>query len=609
VERVVTRRWRWCRVAWQRRGGGDSGVVTRGRARAEVEHPEPGFELIAWKWVEIGTFSFDAKRPGEDMYGSYKVMWRGYGMSKEGYDARLMNVIDHHEVEYDLLYDFLKQNEVNVNASKAKRAAKAHDPLILIANTYASPSQSRSSPTYYVTHPPSMVANDSDAEPSYDSYFVDEVQDPSSSFLKGLFSKSNPKTNDNVEQDNHAHDQQCAELEIFLRNVQIEYANTQRVGVEVKKANALLTKELETFKERVQFFENKPENKYAYKTAHNEALNREIQKAKLVPKTVEKQVLTKLVTLQTLPQKKNVNASCDSCDVMYVSCAKSCLINCHDKCVAKYVNSVKHKARRALCTSPLAVKTRFVDASPIAPRASLVVITHVNAKDKASSSRSKSLEFLKVSTPNMAALSPVYLMFKASSTKSWLWHRLLSHLNFATINQLAKQDMVVGLPKFKYEKDHLCSACKQGKSKRALLKPKPVTSIDARLQLLPMDLCDPMRVESINGKLYILVIVDDYSCYTWVYFLRSNDEASEMFKKFITRIQVSLRAIVCYVRTDNGTDFKNEILTSFYEKLDITQQKSIARIPQRNGVVERRNRTLVEAARTMLIFSNSPDFL
>ncbi|GJW27598.1 retrovirus-related pol polyprotein from transposon TNT 1-94 [Tanacetum coccineum] len=323
-----------------------------------------------------------------------------------------------------------------------------------------------------------------------------------------------------------------------------------------------------------------------------EACVKTIQKAKLVPKTVEKQVLTKLVTLQTLPQKKNVNASCDSCDVMYVSCAKSCLINCHDKCVAKYVNSVKHKARRALCTSPLAVKTRFVDASPIAPRASLVVITHVNAKDKASSSRSKSLEFLKVSTPNMAALSPVYLMFKASSTKSWLWHRLLSHLNFATINQLAKQDMVVGLPKFKYEKDHLCSACKQGKSKRALLKPKPVTSIDARLQLLPMDLCDPMRVESINGKLYILVIVDDYSCYTWVYFLRSNDEASEMFKKFITRIQVSLRAIVCYVRTDNGTDFKNEILTSFYEKLDITQQKSIARIPQRNGVVERRNRTL-----------------
>ncbi|GJV38813.1 retrovirus-related pol polyprotein from transposon TNT 1-94 [Tanacetum coccineum] len=626
-------------------------------------------------------------------------------------------VIVRNIVEYDLLYDFLKQNEVNVNASKAKRAAKAHDPLILIANTYASPSQSRSSPAYYVTHPPSMVANDSDAEPSYDSYFVDEVQDPSSSFLKGLFSKNN-----------HAHDQQCAELEIFLRNVQIEYANTQRVSVEVKKANELLAKELETYKEQVWFFENKPENKDDYETAYNKTLNHEkklkdkiqtqflvekqkdkafekekhdlktqFQKAKLVPKTVEKQVLTKLVTLQTLPQKKNVNASCDSCDVMYVSCAKSMFDNCHDKCVAKYVNSIKHKARRALCTSPLAAKTRFVDASPIAPRASLVVITHVNAKDKASSSRSKSLESLKVSTPSdtnmfmdrrndhfaaitsygycvhvnitichvycveglchnlffvgqfyygdleisfrsktcyiwnlegddllsglqesnlytifvsdIAALSLVCLMSKASSTKSWLWHRLLSHLNFTTINQLAKQDMVVGLPKFKYEKDHLCSACKQGKSKRALLKPKPVTSIDARLQLLPMDLCDPMRVESINGKLYILVIVDDYSCYTWVYFLRSNDEASEMFKKFITRIQVSLRAIVCYVRTDNGMDFKNEILTSFYEKLDITQQKSIARIPQRNGVVERRNRTLVEAARTMLIFSNSPDFL
>ncbi|GKA48844.1 retrovirus-related pol polyprotein from transposon TNT 1-94 [Tanacetum coccineum] len=476
-------------------------------------------------------------------------------------------------VEYDLLYDFLKQNEVNVNASKAKRAAKAHDPLILIANTYASPSQSRSSPTFYVRHPHSMVANDSDVEPSYDSYFVDESVN-----------------SNNVKQDNNAHDQQPVELESLLRNVQIEYANTQRVSVEVKKANELLAKELETYKEQVQFFENKPENKSfnnieSVNTKFDKPAVQEqllcvttfnkfsVQKGKLVPKTVEKQVLTKLVTLQTLPQKKNVNASCDSCDVMYVSCAKSVFDNCHDKCVAKYVNSVKHKARRALCTSPLAAKTRFVDASPIAPRASLVVITHVNAKDKASSSRSKSLEFLKVSTPNIAALSLVCLMSKASSTKSWLWHRLLSHLNFTTINQLAKQDMVVGLPKFKYEKDHLCSACKQGKSKRVILKPKPVTSIDARLQLLPMDL------------------------------------SPEMFKKFITRIQVSLCAIVCYVRTDNGTDFKNEMLMSFYEKLGITHQKSIARIPQQNGVVERRNRTLVEAARTMLIFSNSPDFL
>ncbi|GJW37101.1 hypothetical protein Tco_0060021 [Tanacetum coccineum] len=228
-------------------------------------------------------------------------------------------------VEYDLLYDFLKQNEVNVNASKAKRAAKAHDPLALVANTYASPSHSRSSPAYYVTHPPSkghyaracskprlqdsnyfrqqMIlakqdkagitldeehnnflladiledeemeelnascimmariqtdANESDVEPSYDLDFMDEVQDCSSSFLEGLFSKDNHEqshheqhntikptydddqidsnikfdnpnkgiNSDNVEQDNNAHDQQRAELESLLRNVQTECANT-----------------------------------------------------------------------------------------------------------------------------------------------------------------------------------------------------------------------------------------------------------------------------------------------------------------------------------------------------------------------------------------------
>ncbi|GKB76450.1 retrovirus-related pol polyprotein from transposon TNT 1-94, partial [Tanacetum coccineum] len=143
----------------------------------------------------------------------------------------------------------------------------------------------------------------------------------------------------------------------------------------------------------------------------------------------------------------------------------------------------------------------------------------------------------------------VCLMSKVSLTKSWLWHRRLSHLKCATINQLAKHDMVVGLPKFKYDKDHLCSACEKGKSKQAILKPKSVTSTNKRLQLLHMDLCGLMRMERINGMRYILVIFDDYSRYMWVYFLRSKDEASEMIKN-ITRIHVSLRATDRFVRTE-----------------------------------------------------------
>ncbi|GJT50682.1 retrovirus-related pol polyprotein from transposon TNT 1-94 [Tanacetum coccineum] len=214
-----------------------------------------------------------------------------------------------------------------------------------------------------------------------------------------------------------------------------------------------------------------------------------------------------------------------------------------------------------------------------------------------------------ISIFDMAASSPVCLMSKATSTKSWLWHRRLSHLNFGTINDLTRLDLVDGLPKFKYGKDHLCSACERGKSKKASHPPKLVPSDHSKLELLHMDLCGPMRVASINGKKYILVIVDDYSRYTWVYFLHSKDETPEIIKKFIAQAQLNYKAKVCKIRTDNGTEFKNATLKAHYEKLGIMQQFSTARTPQQNGVVERRNRTLVEAARTMLIFSRLPEFL
>ncbi|GJT26981.1 retrovirus-related pol polyprotein from transposon TNT 1-94 [Tanacetum coccineum] len=99
-----------------------------------------------------------------------------------------------------------------------------------------------------------------------------------------------------------------------------------------------------------------------------------------------------------------------------------------------------------------------------------------------------------ISIFEMAASSPVCLMSRATSTKSWLWHRRrkLSHLNFGTINQLTSKDLVDGLLKFKYNKDHLCSACEQGKSKKASLPPKLVPSTESKLELLHMDLCGPM---------------------------------------------------------------------------------------------------------------------
>ncbi|GJU54921.1 retrovirus-related pol polyprotein from transposon TNT 1-94 [Tanacetum coccineum] len=206
----------------------------------------------------------------------------------------------------------------------------------------------------------------------------------------------------------------------------------------------------------------------------------------------------------------------------------------------------------------------------------------VNDRLSRSSSGSRDTNLYTISLDNMLKTSPICLLSKASKTKSWLWHRHLSHLNFA---------------------------CVLGKSKKSSHQPKSEDTNQEKLYLLHMDLCGPMRMESINGKKYILVIVDDYSRFTWVKFLRSKDEAPDAIIKCIKNIQVRLNATVRNVRTDNGTEFVNQTLCDFYENVSISHQTSVARTPQQNGVVERRNRTLVEAARTMLIFSKAPLFL
>ncbi|GJW53842.1 retrovirus-related pol polyprotein from transposon TNT 1-94, partial [Tanacetum coccineum] len=175
--------------------------------------------------------------------------------------------------------------------------------------------------------------------------------------------------------------------------------------------------------------------------------------------------------------------------------------------------------------------------------------------------------------------TPICLMAKASPTQAWLWHRRLSHLNFDYINLLSKKDVVIGLPKLKYVKDQLCSSCEVSKAKRSSFKTKAVPSSKGRLNLLYMDLCGPMR-----------------------------DETPEVLKYFLTMIQRNLQAPVISVRTDRGTEFLNKTLNAFFKEEGIEHQTSTPRTPKQNNVVERRNCTLVEAARTMLSASKLPLF-
>ncbi|GKB08441.1 retrovirus-related pol polyprotein from transposon TNT 1-94 [Tanacetum coccineum] len=149
-----------------------------------------------------------------------------------------------------------------------------------------------------------------------------------------------------------------------------------------------------------------------------------------------------------------------------------------------------------------------------------------------------------ISVEDIMRSSPICLLSRASKNKSWLWHRRLNHLNFGTLNDLARKDLVRGLPRLKFEKDHLCFACQLGKSKKATHKPKMINTIMEVLHTLHMDLCGPLRVQSINGKKYILVIVDDYSRFTWVKFLRSKDETLAFLINLLKQLQVGLNKTV-----------------------------------------------------------------
>nr|GEW83027.1 retrovirus-related Pol polyprotein from transposon TNT 1-94 [Tanacetum cinerariifolium] len=251
---------------------------------------------------------------------------------------------------------------------------------------------------------------------------------------------------------------------------------------------------------------------------------------------------------------------------------------------------------------------QFCDSDlEVAFRQHTCFIHNLDGVDLLTGSRGNNLYTL--SLQDMMASSPIYLLSKASKTKSWLWHRRLSHLNFGAINHLARQGLVRGLLKLKFEKDHLCSACSMGKSKKKSHKPKSEDTNQEKLYLLHMDLCGPMRVESINRKKYILVIVDDYSRFTWVKFLRSKDEAPDFIIKFLKTIQVRLKVSVHRIQTDKEIEFVNQTLREYYEEVGISHETSVARSPQQNGVVERRNRTLIEAAHTMLIYAQASLFL
>ncbi|GJR96248.1 retrovirus-related pol polyprotein from transposon TNT 1-94 [Tanacetum coccineum] len=196
---------------------------------------------------------------------------------------------------------------------------------------------------------------------------------------------------------------------------------------------------------------------------------------------------------------------------------------------------------------------QFCDADlEVAFRKSTCFVRDLQGNDLLTGSRGSDL--YTISLQETTSSTPIF-MAKASPTQAWLWHRRLSHLNFDYITLLSKKEVVTGLPKLKYVKDQLCSSCEMSKAKRSSFKTKAVPSSKGRLNLLHMDLCGPMRVASINGKKYILVIVDDYSRYTWTLFLRSKDETRKLLKDFHQEESTKSSSFKYYCTYDRGTEF------------------------------------------------------
>ncbi|GJT90641.1 retrovirus-related pol polyprotein from transposon TNT 1-94 [Tanacetum coccineum] len=279
--------------------------------------------------------------------------------------------------------------------------------------------------------------------------------------------------------------------------------------------------------------------------APNQVVTRVYTRRPKVPKSVQN---SKPKVAKSMTANRMEPGTSQGSDIL-VAPSSSSLIDCSNDQVAKIMRYNDYQIWNITISRVYYVEGlghnlflfgQFCDSDlEVAFRKHTCFVCNLKGVDLLSGSRGTNLYSLSIG--DMMASSPICLLSKATKTKSWLWLRHLSHLNFYAINHLARHSLVCGLPRLKFEKDHF-----------------------------------------VNGKKYILVIMDDYSQFTWVKFLASKDEAPDFIIMFLKMIQVRLNATVRNIRTDNGTEFVNQTL---------------------------RNRTLVEAARTMLIFAQAPLFL
>ncbi|CAL8085699.1 unnamed protein product [Prunus armeniaca] len=201
------------------------------------------------------------------------------------------------------------------------------------------------------------------------------------------------------------------------------------------------------------------------------------------------------------------------------------------------------------------------------------------------------------------------IALKASVTEcTWIWHKRLGHLNLRSLKQLRENEMVPGLPHLE-DVNGVCAGCQMGKQHRDWFPKGQAWRAKNPLELVHTDLCGPMQNESIAGNKYFMLLIDDHTRMSWVYFLRHKSEALICFIKFKAMVELQCGFKVKCLRSDRGGEFLSTEFSKLLESEGMQRQLSIAYTPQQNGVVERKNRTVVEMAKAMLHDKSMPYFL
>ncbi|WVZ85101.1 LOW QUALITY PROTEIN: hypothetical protein U9M48_032056 [Paspalum notatum var. saurae] len=201
---------------------------------------------------------------------------------------------------------------------------------------------------------------------------------------------------------------------------------------------------------------------------------------------------------------------------------------------------------------------------------------------------------------------PARCLVANPSTDIWKWHRRLGHLSFDLLVRLSSMGLIRGLLKLKAEKDLVCYPCCHGKMVAASHTPVSQVMTTYPGELLHMDTVGPARVASVGGKWYVLVVVDDFFRFSWVFFMEFKDDAFGFVRDLVLRLRNESHKALRAIRSDNGGEFRNSRFENFCRGLGLEHQFSSPHTPPQNGVVERKNRTLVEMARTMLDEHRTP---